>query len=442
VTLIYHPFKEELYDDFNDTLVDLLKKAPDKATLLLAHDINANVGVRGESGEFDDVLGPFGIDNWNDKGAAALNFLQSLKLRVMNTYYNHPHYCTWSNKATGTSHMLDVWTTNHSHLFADCRVWNNHGIVGSDHSATIAKIALSTIKIQPDERVSAGITDWKEIRDNPVKNREFNDNLRSLTNPLTCYTDYNAAILKAGEMTAVKTKRMRRGWFELSRDSLQPLCDAKNKAMHNVRSVPEAIKPMWKQRVKELTKSVREQVEIAKTKWISAMAEKINSLNVSPKEAWQCLREVEDGVGGHHTKPITMRMRLENGKLANNDRDNMKVFSKHLQKVYNQRRPIYADAAKLIAQREIMQEIGESISWEEFNKAVMKLTNDKSPGENGVPPNAFKCLDDENKQAVHQYICDFWDGEMDYEDWHTGLVKLLPKSGNLIATQTSGEGSL
>jgi hypothetical protein len=79
-----------------------------------------------------------------------------------------------------------------------------------------------------------------------------------------------------------------------------------------------------------------------------------------------------------------------------------------------------------------MQEIGESISWEEFNKAVMKLTNDKSPGENGVPPNAFKCLDDENKQAVHQqYICDFWDGEMDYEEWHTGLVKLLPKSGDL-----------
>jgi hypothetical protein len=112
--------KKELYDDFNDTLVDLLKIAPDKATLLLAHDINANVGVRGESREFDDVLGPFGIDNRNDKGAAALNFLQSLKLRVMNTYYNHPHYCTWSNKATGASHMLDVWTTNHSHLFADC----------------------------------------------------------------------------------------------------------------------------------------------------------------------------------------------------------------------------------------------------------------------------------------------------------------------------------
>jgi truncated hemoglobin YjbI len=114
-----------------------------------------------------------------------------------------------------------------------------------------------------------------------------------------------------------------------------------------------------------------------------------------------------------------------------NDKENMEVFSKHLQKVYNQQRPTFADAAKLIAQREVLHEIGECISWKEFNKAVMKLANDKSPEENGVPPNAFKCLDSENRQTIYQYICDFWGGEMDYEEWHTGLVKLLPKSGDL-----------
>lgn len=88
--------------------------------------------------------------------------------------------------------------------------------------------------------------------------------MREITNEHTCYTDFNAAILKAGEMTATKPKQIRRGWFEMSRDVLQPLCDAKYKAMDAIKSVPEAIKPLWKERIKGLTKSVRKAVEVAK----------------------------------------------------------------------------------------------------------------------------------------------------------------------------------
>jgi hypothetical protein len=98
----------------------------------------------------------------------------------------------------------------------------------------------------------------------PAKNKEFNDNMREITNEHTCYTNFNAAILKAGEMTATKPKQIRRGWFEMSRDVLQPLCDAKYKAMDAIKSVPEAIKPLWKERIKGLTKSVRKAVEVAK----------------------------------------------------------------------------------------------------------------------------------------------------------------------------------
>jgi hypothetical protein len=126
-----------------------------------------------------------------------------------------------------------------------------------------------------------------------------------------------------------------------------------------------------------------------------------------------------------------MKMRMENGELANSDKENMEVFGKHLNHVYNTQRPKYQDAAKLIAQREVMTEMGDDVSWEEFNQAITKLKNDKSPGENEIPPNAFKCLDSENRTKVYEYIRAFWNEEMDYEEWHTGLVKLLPKFGDL-----------
>lgn len=122
---------------------------------------------------------------------------------------------------------------------------------------------------------------------------------------------------------------------------------------------------------------------------------------------------------------------MENGQLANSDKQNMQVFSKHLTKVYNHQCPIDQNAAKLIEQREVMESTGDSIGWEEFNKAVTKLKNDKSPGENGVPLNAFKCLDAQNRRKIYNFIVSFWEDEQDYEEWHIGLVKLLPKSGDL-----------
>ena len=45
---------------------------------------------------------------------------------------------------------------------------------------------------------------------------------------------------------------------------------------------------------------------------------------------------------------------------------------------------------------EVMNELNVPYSWKEFTEAVKDLTNDKSPGLNGVPPNAFKAMSPEN----------------------------------------------
>ena len=49
-----------------------------------------------------------------------------------------------------------------------------------------------------------------------------------------------------------------------------------------------------------------------------------------------------------------------------------------------------------IKQREVMDKLYQPISWDEINKAKTKLANDRAPGLNSVPPNAFKELDDAN----------------------------------------------
>jgi hypothetical protein len=135
----YHPFEDELYDGFNDMLTSMLAPVPKNTTMIIGHDINANLGIRQVGDERGGLIGPFGIDSQNEKGCAAVNFFQTMNLKVMNTFYQHSDYVTWSNPATGSQHMLDVWTTNNPQKFADCRVWREDGILASDHSAVSPK---------------------------------------------------------------------------------------------------------------------------------------------------------------------------------------------------------------------------------------------------------------------------------------------------------------
>ena len=60
------------------------------------------------------------------------------------------------------------------------------------------------------------------------------------------------------------------------------------------------------------------------------------------------------------------------------------------------------------------------------------LTNDKAPGLNGLPPNAFKAMSPENLKVHFNFILKFWNDNMDFEEWHEGQLVPVPKSGDLL----------
>ena len=66
--------------------------------------------------------------------------------------------------------------------------------------------------------------------------------------------------------------------------------------------------------------------------------------------------------------------------------------------------------------------------WTEFISAIQELTNDKSPGLNGVPLNAFKSMSEENLRHHFDFITEFWEDKVNFEEWHKGQVIPVPKS--------------
>ena len=62
---------------------------------------------------------------------------------------------------------------------------------------------------------------------------------------------------------------------------------------------------------------------------------------------------------------------------------------------------------------------------------VRKLANDKSPGLNDVPPDAFKALSNQNLNILLNFFNAYWREEIDFSEWHEGQVVPVPKSGDL-----------
>ena len=73
----------------NDTITECLSKVPQNSIRIIGHDLNASVGNRtvDDEGTTNDVLGPFGFNNRNEKGLMAIDFLQHNNFRVMTTFF-------------------------------------------------------------------------------------------------------------------------------------------------------------------------------------------------------------------------------------------------------------------------------------------------------------------------------------------------------------------
>ena len=124
-------------------------------------------------------------------------------------------------------------------------------------------------------------------------------------------------------------------------------------------------------------------------------------------------------------------MRLPSGCLAENDEENVSVFASHFKKVLNNHKPTDKKVINDIDLGEVIRELEFPPLWAELICAIKDLTNDKSPGLNVVPPNAFKSMSEENLRHHIDFITELWEETVDFEEWNEGQVVPVPKSGDL-----------
>jgi hypothetical protein len=116
-----------------------------------------------------------------------------------------------------------------------------------------------------------------------------------------------------------------------------------------------------------------------------------------------------------------MKLTKENGSKTTNDKENIAIMKSHCEKLFNNKKQVSETALDLIDQRNTKHDLDDAITWKEFTTAINGLKNNKSPGANEIPAEAFKAMNSKNKNHMFQFINSFWNGTEDYPEWHSGL---------------------
>ena len=152
----------------------------------------------------------------------------------------------------------------------------------SDHSYVRLEFTNRSIKFKT-AFFKKPVIDWKYIKEKEEVNKKFNVNLRNRLQAPFNYTEFNDAILRSGEDTAMINNSENQGWFHFSRNTLTPTLEARNSALHDIKSDKNTPSPRTISHLKTLQHKVDEAVSVAKTRWSSHLAEEIHNVYFYPK---------------------------------------------------------------------------------------------------------------------------------------------------------------
>ena len=161
----------------------------------------------------------------------------------------------------------------------------------SDHSAVRLEFVNSSINFKTTFSRKL-LIDWKSIKEKEEVNKKFNVKLRNRLKVTSNYTEFNGAILRSGEETAMKKRNEDQGWYHFSRNTLTPTLETRNSILHAIRAEHNTPLPSTLRHLKTLQQKIDEAVSVAKTRWSCHLAEEIHNMPFNPKEAWVSIRRL------------------------------------------------------------------------------------------------------------------------------------------------------
>ena len=184
-------------------------------------------------------------------------------------------------------------------------------------------------------------------------------------------------------------------------------------------------------RLRNIRRKLKVALAEAKNKWITRQFSPLMcSAGSSNGNRWDAVKKLRSGLS--KIKPVTKRyMTREDGTICENAKDNAEVFLNHFKKLFK-RTPHYDESILDFLEESKVSEYTGIPTDEQIKCAVKRLKNN-APGDSGIPSAVWKALLTENEtfSMMRTVVHNFWKKEVMPDEWETGLLKILPKKGDL-----------
>ena len=421
---------------------------------MIGGDFNASVGTRRE--ESNKSLGPWGIEDHNERGDRLLQFLETNKLLVTSSFFNHKNYVTHvSNLKHVSPRQLDYWFVRKTDfkMVTDCRI--RKAFVDTDHDGIELKIRMPG-KIRVLKRRTTRPHVDRELLEDPEIRLNYQQSVRrhiaarkNYDEPL--YTTLSFAMSAASEEHCMTTSRKNPGWYTVSEKELDEAIHKRNLANATVSTCRTLLRQATtdsqkatrrynlaraKSRRTAMRSKLKKSIKRAKMRWVEMRVEVANKeiVGACARDAWRAVREIEKG-WGIGREDSALHLRKNDNTLCISNEENAEVFAEHFTELYNIPSTFDFTVLEEMEQLEVDTEmrLGETPGPGEISKATKRLNNNKAPGLNGLTAEHFKAIvdDDEIFGLLCEVVTRYWEGAQVPYQFAVGRLSIIPKGGDL-----------
>ena len=253
--------------------------------LIIGSDTNSSAGIRDVNDNQyvhgrDQVRGPFGLKYHNKSGQELVNFLAINELCLPNTFFKKKFYGTWLNPQSKLQHQLDHFIIKRKDLHR-INDGGHYGVLSkdSDHSPILLKVKIGfrTIRLKEENiRINKSLLKNPEVAcDFANKTKQFWESDPKLDKPAeTLLLRLENSLKKAAVSTLSTSERKQPGWYEMSKDIIQPLIVKRNGAQTQYNLNPTNKTLVMKLRIAR--KTVKYAIRQAETTWLNSLIVNIN----------------------------------------------------------------------------------------------------------------------------------------------------------------------
>ena len=425
----------EKWEEFLAQLDSCVARKVRGDVLLIGIDSNSSIGTmqRGENPTMTAV-GPHGCKHLNPAGERFRTYLEVNGLTAATTYFKKNVYGTWTHPRSKRLHQIDHFITSKSDF---CRLTDagcSKPLVDSDHLAIMCKLKIKARlkKRNPAPRQKLLKLDVTVLNDKS-KSAEFcNKVMEKFDNSAgdsDYYTRVSNSMMEAAKEVLPAKPRAQPSWFVAASEKLSKLIEERNNAMivsfrYKTRSLT--------QRLRSARKNLKVAVNEAKNAWIKDKWNQLNKRHLLKRTAncWQALGEIKKGLSKTAPAAVKMMTKDDKSKCVSAE-ENSEVFRAHFEKLFD-REPDCTKDFDHFPQLNSNTEIPDLPDDKEIADACRSLKN-KAPGDSGLKPELWKALltDSRTFHLLKSLVLDFWISEVPPKQWMMGLLRILPKKGDL-----------